>query len=52
LRARDVSGLDWDHLAEEVEDFYGYQRIEIVCHLHVLLMHLLRWAVEPDTRED
>jgi hypothetical protein len=52
LRACDASALDWDHLAEAVETLHDYQRVEIECHLHVLLMHLLRWAVEPDTREE
>jgi hypothetical protein len=52
LPARDITALDWDRLAKEVEDLHQYQRIEIACHLHVLLMHLLRWAVEPDTREE
>jgi hypothetical protein len=51
LGAREMSSLDWDHLAEAVETPHAYQRIEIACHLRVLLMHLLRWAVEPGTRE-
>jgi hypothetical protein len=37
LRARGASGLTWDHMAEEVETLHDYQRVEIECHLHVLL---------------
>jgi Domain of unknown function DUF29 len=51
LRARDASGHDSDHQAEAVETRHDDQRIEIACHLRAPLMHLLRWAVEPGTRE-
>jgi hypothetical protein len=51
LRARDVSGLDWDHLAEGVETLHRDERTQITGHLRVLCLHLWRWAVEPDTRE-
>jgi hypothetical protein len=51
LRARGVSGVAWSHMAEEAEMLHDYQRVEIECHLHVLLMHGLRWAVEPGTGE-
>jgi hypothetical protein len=34
LRARDASGLDWDHLAEEVEDLW-----KLGAHAHPMLLH-------------
>ena len=34
-----------------MEDLDQYQRVEIACHFHVLLVHLWRWAIERDTRE-
>ena len=40
-----------DGPAEEVGTLPEYERVQIECHLHVLLMHLLRRAAEPAERE-
>jgi hypothetical protein len=48
--AEDFAALDWDHLAEEVENLHRYERTQITGHLRVLCLHLLRWAAEPAER--
>jgi len=50
LRARDVAALDWDHLAEEVEDLGASQRHAVVSHLRVLLTHRLKWDHQEGRR--
>jgi hypothetical protein len=50
LRERKVSGLDWDNLAEEVEDLGKVERHRLESHLESLLMHLLKWAYQPQRR--
>ena len=47
LRKRKVSGLDWDNLAEEVEDLGKAERHRLESHLELLLMHLLKWVYQP-----
>ncbi len=50
LRERQVSGLDWENLAEEVEDLGKAERHRLESHLESLLMHLLKWAYQPPRR--
>ena len=50
LRERKVSGLDWDNLAEEVEDLGKVERHRLESHLESLLMHLLKWVYQPQRR--
>jgi hypothetical protein len=50
LRARKVSGLDWDNLAEEVEDLGKAEVHRLESHLELLLMHLLKWVYQPQRR--
>ncbi|MBV8452845.1 MAG: DUF29 domain-containing protein [Deltaproteobacteria bacterium] len=50
LRERKVSGLDWDNLAEEVEDLGKAERHRLESHLELLLMHLLKWVYQPQRR--
>jgi hypothetical protein len=50
LRARRVEGLDWDHLAEELDSMGGYQRRELESRLCVILLHLLKWQAQPGLR--
>jgi len=50
LRERKVSGLDWDNLAEEVEDLGKSERHRLESHLELLLMHLLKWVNQPHRR--
>jgi hypothetical protein len=50
LRERKGSGLDWDNLAEEVEDLGKAERHRLESPLESLLMHLLKWAYQPERR--
>ncbi|MBV8779390.1 MAG: DUF29 domain-containing protein [Alphaproteobacteria bacterium] len=42
--------LDWENLAEEVEDLGRATEAELVSHLAVLLLHLLKWEFQPERR--
>jgi len=50
LRKRKVSRLDWDNLAEEVEDLGKAEVHRLESHLELLLMHLLKWVYQPQRR--
>ena len=50
LRERNLSGLDWENLAEEVEDLGKSERHRLENHLELLQMHLLKWAYRPQRR--
>jgi len=50
LRARRTEGLDWDHLAEELEAMVGRDRRELKNRLRVILLHLLKWQAQPARR--
>jgi hypothetical protein len=46
IRAKDVTALDIEHLAEEVEDLGRSVRHAIVSQLERLLLHLLKWRYD------
>lgn len=50
LRARSHNDIDWDNLAEEVEDVGRNQKHQIAKRLGVLLMHLLKWEYQASRR--
>ena len=50
LRAHTSSGIDWEHVAEEIESVGESERSEIESRLAVLLMHLLKWQFQPSKR--
>jgi hypothetical protein len=50
LRARDARGLDWDHLAEEIDSMGRRDRRELESRLRLILHHLLKWQVQPGLR--
>lgn len=50
LRARRTEGLDWDHLAEELEAMGGSEVRELESRLCVILLHLLKWQTQPELR--
>jgi hypothetical protein len=47
IRAKDLTALDIDHLAEEVEDLGRSVRKGIGSQLERLLLHLLKWRYDP-----
>jgi hypothetical protein len=50
LRAKDVTALELDNLAEEIESLGRSDRRAIVRHLERLLLHLLKWRGQPQGR--
>jgi hypothetical protein len=50
LRARRADGLDWDHLAEEIEWMVGRDRRELKNRLRIIVLHLLKWQGQPGRR--
>jgi len=50
LRAKDLTALDLEHLAEEIDSLGNEQRHAVRSHLRVLLWHLLKWAYQPTHR--
>jgi hypothetical protein len=49
LRQRQA-GVDWEGIAEELEDLGKSQEAALKSHLQVLLAHLLKWAYQSDHR--
>jgi len=50
LRARRFDAVDIERVAEEVEDMGKRDLKEINSRLQVLLLHLLKWRLQPDKR--
>lgn len=50
IRRRSLNELDWDNLAEEVESLGKQQRSELRNRYTVLLIHLMKWLLQPDRR--
>lgn len=50
LRSGDLSGLDREHLAEEIESVGASERREIRNRLTRLVQHLLKWKFQPEHR--
>jgi hypothetical protein len=50
LKARRLESLDWENLAEEVEDLARSERRELESRLEVLIQHLLKWQFRPKRR--
>jgi Domain of unknown function DUF29 len=47
LRRRATNKLDYDNLAEEIEDLGDSREHEIESRLENLLLHLLKWRYQP-----
>ena len=52
LRRGELAALDTANLVEEIEALGGSQRRELASRLSVLLMHLLKWTMQPDERSN
>jgi Domain of unknown function DUF29 len=50
LQAKDWAALDVEHLVEELEGMARSDRRALGNHLKNLLLHLLKWAYQPDKR--
>jgi len=49
-RTRNVAALDLDNIAEELEDMGRAERRELRARLETLLMHLLKYELQPAAR--
>ncbi|PZN80198.1 MAG: DUF29 domain-containing protein [Candidatus Methylumidiphilus alinenensis] len=50
LRSGHTSALDFEHIAEELEDIMGNNRREMHRRFRVLIGHLLKWQFQPGHR--
>jgi len=50
LRAGKLSEADIAHIAEEIESMGKTEKRELVSRLAVLMLHLLKWQVQPERR--
>ncbi len=50
LRSGQLSAIDVEHLAEEIEAVSASERRELRNRLKVLLQHLLKWQYQPERR--
>ena len=50
LRQGQLSALDVENLAEEIDDMGASRERELENRLAVLLAHLLKWIVQPERR--
>lgn len=50
LRAGDLSAIDAEHIAEEIEDVGKSEQRELASHMSVLLAHLLKWQYQASRR--
>lgn len=52
LRSGQLSALDIEHIAEEIEDVGKSEQRELANRMAVLLAHLLKWQFQPERRGD
>jgi len=50
LRNQQIDQLDWNNLAEEIEDMGRAEKRELGSRLEILIMHLLKWQFQPNLR--
>ena len=50
LRNKEIQGLDWLNVAEEIEDMGRSEKRQLESRLEVLVMHLLKWQFQPNLR--
>jgi hypothetical protein len=52
LREGRFEGLDWRHIAEEIESLGATERRALANRLKVLVQHLLKWQRQPGRRSN
>jgi len=50
LRAGNLSAIDIEHIAEEIEDVGKSEQRELASRMSVLLAHLLKWRLQAERR--
>ncbi|MDQ2949546.1 MAG: DUF29 domain-containing protein, partial [Acidobacteriota bacterium] len=48
IRSRRFEGIDWDQVAEEIEDLANSRRDKLESHLAQLIYHLLKMEFQPE----
>ena len=48
IRAGQFDKLDWEHIAEEIEDVGKSEQRELASRMAVLIAHLLKWQYQPE----
>ncbi len=50
IEGKRTDEFDWDHLAEEIRDLGISQKHAVASHLDNLLLHLVKWEIQPNRR--
>jgi hypothetical protein len=50
LRTKQINLIDWENVAEEIEDMGRSEKRQLESRLEVLIMHLLKWQYQPNLR--
>lgn len=50
LRAQNYAAVDWPNLIEEIEDMSRRERKSLKSNLIMVLLHLLKWHYQPESR--
>ncbi len=50
LRNRELSSVDFENIAEELESMGKSEKRELASRLTILLLHLLKWQYQPEKR--
>ncbi|AFZ14138.1 protein of unknown function DUF29 [Crinalium epipsammum PCC 9333] len=50
LKTGQLHQIDWQNIAEEIEDMGRSEKRQLESRLEVLIMHLLKWQFQPNLR--
>jgi hypothetical protein len=50
LRNQESDRLDWQNIAEEIEDMGRSEKRQLESRFEILIMHLLKWQFQPNLR--
>jgi hypothetical protein len=50
LRTGKLDEIDWQNIAEEIEDMGRSEKRQLESRLEILIMHLLKWQFQPNLR--
>ena len=50
LKSGQLHQIDWQNIAEEIEDIGRCEKRQLESRLEILIMHLLKWQFQPNLR--
>lgn len=50
LKTGQLHEIDWQNIAEEIEDMGRSEKRQLESRLEILIMHLLKWQFQPNLR--